>query len=112
MTPAIPRLTCQELSRLLGDWLAGDLPPDQLGALQRHVSRCPDCGRLAEGYRNTVRLAPLLRAAQIPPDMDAHIIQTLRAAISALQQPPAPPPTPPPDTPSPPASPAPGSSRT
>ena len=98
------RLSCQELSRLLGDWLADELPPDQLNALRWHIERCPDCERLADGYRNTIRLAPLLRAAEIPPDMDTHIAHTLHTAINA--------PTPPPDTPSPPASPAPGSLRT
>jgi anti-sigma factor RsiW len=45
-------MTCTEVRRdLLVDYLAGDLSPDTVGAIERHLESCPACRTHVDLYR-------------------------------------------------------------
>lgn len=70
-------MTCQELSRLLGEWLSGELPADQVAEIQSHVEECDDCAHLSAGYRTVAGMGRLLRAASVPLDLSRIVEQIL-----------------------------------
>ncbi|WP_400191608.1 HEAT repeat domain-containing protein [Hymenobacter sp. B81] len=38
-------IDCESVRQGLMDWLANELPPDEVQALEAHLARCPDCRR-------------------------------------------------------------------
>lgn len=50
-------ITCQELADFIADYVAGELPPEELAAFEEHLAVCPPCIRYLESYRRTIELA-------------------------------------------------------
>ena len=57
MTARTALLMCRELADFLGDYLAGELGPDERAIFERHLADCPDCAAYLRSYAATVRLA-------------------------------------------------------
>jgi len=49
-------LTCREFVEFLGDYLAGELPPEQREAFNAHLALCPSCVAYMKTYQQTIRL--------------------------------------------------------
>ena len=68
---------CQDVVRLLADFLEKQLPADVQGELERHLARCPECVAQLKTYASTVSL---LRSVS-EDDLPAELRCTLRAFI-------------------------------
>ena len=75
-------LTCRELITFLGDYVAGELPAEQMAAFERHLAICASCVAYLASYRETIRLAreaasaPELRIEDVPEDLVKAILES------------------------------------
>jgi anti-sigma factor RsiW len=48
-----PFITCKELVGFLGEYVDGELPPQQHEEFHRHLAVCPSCVNYVESYKTT-----------------------------------------------------------
>jgi hypothetical protein len=72
-----PFRKCENVVRLLVDFLERQLPPDVQADLENHLSRCPRCVAQLKTYQSTVSLLKSVREEDLPPELRL----TLRAFI-------------------------------
>lgn len=72
-------MTCQECADFLADYVAGDLPPDQLAVFERHLAACPNCEEYMRQYQTTIAVG---RSAfeEPAPDLPEELIKAILAA--------------------------------
>lgn len=61
------RALCRETRAQMSDYLDDALAPDAVRRLERHMSWCPNCGRMLKNLRRTVGGLQALRDLE-PPD--------------------------------------------
>src|SRR5689334_12817653 len=62
-------ISCRELTEILGDLVADELPPEQKADAERHIQECPACSNLYDTYRVTILLARRLPLVPMPPGL-------------------------------------------
>ena len=72
--------TCASGVELLMDYLEGELPADVRAAVEQHVAGCPRCVAFVESYRATPRILREATAATLPADLEASLLDAVRAA--------------------------------
>ena len=76
-------MTCQRVTAMIRDYLAGELAPEIAAALQEHLRDCPDCTAFINTYRRTTRRTTQalqsIRYEDIPAEMQSRVRQFLRA---------------------------------
>jgi anti-sigma factor RsiW len=72
--------TCRELVDFVGDYLAGDLPPDVRSAFDAHLAECPDCVAYLRSYEDTIRLARGAGADPVPAPVPTSLVRAILAA--------------------------------
>ena len=80
-------MTCRECADFLSDYVAGELPAEQLAVFERHLKACPNCEEYMRQYRTTIaagRAACLDPNAQ--PDLPEPLIRAILAARKASSQ--------------------------
>lgn len=60
---------CENIVRLLADFLERQLPPDVHADLQRHLSKCPRCLTQLKTYETTVSLLRGIKEEDLPPEL-------------------------------------------
>jgi anti-sigma factor RsiW len=70
-------VTCRQFAAFIADFLDGSLPDAERQEFDRHVSRCANCARYLEGYRQTVAVGK--RAfddidSQLPRDVPDELV--------------------------------------
>jgi anti-sigma factor RsiW len=71
-------MTCEELSKLVTDYLEGALPVSERAAFDRHVSLCPECRRYLEQMRRVVTTLGRLPPEPIPRELEAKLLERFR----------------------------------
>jgi anti-sigma factor RsiW len=74
-------LTCEQVTALIRDYLAGELDPDLASTFEEHLRRCSDCVAFLNTYKQTVRSVQSLSYDEIPAEMQTRVRQFLRAKI-------------------------------
>jgi len=72
-------VVCASGVELLMDYLEGALPDDLHADLEAHVAACPRCTAFVAAYRETPRILRDATAAALPPDLEASLLDFLRA---------------------------------
>jgi anti-sigma factor RsiW len=70
---------CLSGVELLMEYLEGELPADQHGAIEQHVSGCPRCVAFIDSYRATPEILREATAATLPEDLQTSLLAVLRA---------------------------------
>ncbi len=78
-------MTCRDLSNLLHDHLAGELPGQKRIALALHLLLCVDCRAEVANYRSTVRLTRQCADSTV----DVEEVESLVRAVLAARRSPA-----------------------
>jgi anti-sigma factor RsiW len=65
----------------MGDYIDGLLPPDQLEALERHLSACMPCITFVRTYKATCKAARANLALELPEELASSLHEFLRKAI-------------------------------
>ena len=60
---------CQDIVRLLVDFIEHRLPPEVHADLQRHLSGCPRCLAQVKTYESTVSLLRTIKEADLPAEL-------------------------------------------
>lgn len=64
-------IRCRELTALLADYLADELPPRQQASIRAHLEWCPGCSSDVEIYQQVLQATRNLPDAPVPePLMD------------------------------------------
>jgi anti-sigma factor RsiW len=76
-----PHLTCQQVTDLIVDYVAGDMPPAIQAVFEAHLRNCPDCIAFLNTYRETLRTARALHHEDVPEEMFNRVQNFLRGRI-------------------------------
>lgn len=49
-------MNCEEIRKLMSEYIEGDLPPDRIKAFKSHIDNCPGCQVEIEEYKETWQL--------------------------------------------------------
>jgi anti-sigma factor RsiW len=80
----IAKITCQQITALILDYLTGELNAETALAFKAHLRKCPDCIAFLSTYQKTVHAARSLRHESIPLQMRRRIRQFLRERIKGV----------------------------
>jgi len=82
MAESIPaRVTCEQATALLIDYVTGGLDPATTLVLERHLERCVDCVAFLRTYQETIRTTRTLRYDDMPGELQERLLQTLHAKM-------------------------------
>ena len=82
MVESIPaRVTCEQATALLIDYVTGELDPATTLVLERHLERCVDCVAFLRTYKETIRTTRTLRYDDMPGELQDRLLQTLHAKM-------------------------------
>ena len=77
-------MTCERVTALIRDYLAGELNPEITEAFEEHLRLCRDCVAFINTYKKTTQAVESLRYADIPAEMQIRVRQFLRAKIKGF----------------------------
>ncbi len=75
------RLTCQQVTDAIIDYLTGDMQPETTRLFDEHLQGCPDCLAFFNTYNRTVRATRSLSYDDIPDAMRTRVRQFLLKTI-------------------------------
>lgn len=64
---------CSDLTKLLLDFVEGQLPPETQSALEQHLRGCPECVTIVRTYKSTRSLLRSLTDADLPPELRTRL---------------------------------------
>jgi anti-sigma factor RsiW len=74
----VSRLTCEQVTELIIDYLSGELEPTTRQTFEAHLRGCKDCAAFLQTYRETIRATQSLRYEDIPHEMQSRVQQFLQ----------------------------------
>ena len=81
------RLTCEQVTALLIDYVTGALDPTTTRALQEHLRNCRDCVAFLRTYTEAIGATRSLRYEDVPAEMVDRVQQFLRTRIIKTSHP-------------------------
>jgi anti-sigma factor RsiW len=81
------RLTCQQLTDVIVEYVTGEMEAGRRTAFERHLSVCTDCVAFLNTYRETIRATRTVRAETLPGEMLTRVEQFLREKIASRPAP-------------------------
>jgi anti-sigma factor RsiW len=72
---------CDEIFRLMSEYVDGELPPGTCALVGAHLDSCLPCRSLHDSLRRTVEACREFRSGEAPGSMAAVIQDELRAAF-------------------------------
>jgi hypothetical protein len=74
-------ISCDRVTELLGDYVAGLLPDTERTRVDRHLEFCPTCSDEDKAYREVLSLARTLTPPTPSPEAEARIRHELARAV-------------------------------
>ena len=85
MAESVPtRVTCEQATALLLDYITGALDPVTTLVLERHLERCIDCLAFLQTYRETIHATRTLRYEDMPGELQNRLLQTLHTRMRGV----------------------------
>jgi anti-sigma factor RsiW len=85
MAESVPsRITCEQATALLLDYITGTLDPATALVLERHLERCDDCVAFLQTYKETIRATRTLRYDDMPEELQNRLLHTLHAKMRGV----------------------------
>ena len=78
------KLTCQQITDLLEDYVTEGMAPAMRSVFEAHLHNCPDCQAFLNTYKTTIRTTRSLRDDDVPEDMHHRVRQFLQAKIKGF----------------------------
>ena len=72
-------MKCDELLKLLSDYVDGQIDPGLCAELEKHLGGCNPCRVVVDNLRKTIRLYKDDQAYELPSDFRARLHKTLKA---------------------------------
>jgi len=88
MAESVPaRITCEQATALLIEYVTGELDPATTQVLERHLAGCADCVAFLRTYQETIRATRTLGYDDMPRELQDRLCETLRAKITGARPP-------------------------
>jgi anti-sigma factor RsiW len=85
MAELVPtRVTCEQATALLLDYITGVLDPVTTLVLERHLARCVDCVAFLQTYKETIHATRTLRYEDMPGELQKRLLQTLHTKMRGV----------------------------
>jgi len=85
MAESVPtRVTCEQATALLLDYITGALDPVTTLVLERHLERCVDCVAFLQTYKETIHATRTLCYEDMPGELQHRLLQTLHAKMRGV----------------------------
>ena len=78
------RVTCEQATALLLDYITGALDPVTTLVLERHLERCIDCVAFLQTYKETIHATRMLRYEAMPGELQNRLLQTLHTRMRGV----------------------------
>lgn len=75
------RVTCEQTTALLIDYVTGELDPTTTLMLEGHLVRCVDCVVFLRTYKETIRTTRTLRYDDMPGELQDRMLRMLHAKM-------------------------------
>ena len=86
MAESVPsKVTCEQATALLLDYITGTLDPATTLVLERHLAGCNDCVAFLRTYKETIRATRTLRYDDMPEELQNRLLQTLHRQLRGAQ---------------------------
>lgn len=76
---------CKEVVDLLSDYLANELPEEDVAGIRAHLRGCRNCTTFFDSLKTTVRLTHHVNADDIPPEVVDRLQAFLRSKTRTTQ---------------------------
>ena len=73
-------MTCREFAEFIADFLDGELPANERQQFERHLSRCVNCSRYLDSYRQSIALGKRAfddEDADVPSDVPEELVEAI-----------------------------------
>jgi anti-sigma factor RsiW len=85
MVELVPdRVTCEQATALLIDYVTGELGAAIRQVLEKHLERCSDCAVFLRTYRETIRATRTLHYEELPGELQNRLLETLHTRIGGV----------------------------
>lgn len=82
MVESVPsRVTCEQATALLLDYVSGTLDPATTLIVERHLARCADCVAFLQTYKETIRATRSLRYDDMPEELQYRLLHALHTRM-------------------------------
>ena len=78
MTESSERVTCQELTELVNDFVEGALPADETALFEQHLNFCDGCDWYVDQIRVTVAAVGRIEESDVPPQVRDRLLDAFR----------------------------------
>ena len=72
------RITCQELTELVSDFVDGALPPHETALFEQHLNFCDGCDWYFDQMRMTIATVGRIEPADVPPEVRDRLLEAFR----------------------------------
>ena len=87
MAESIPgRVTCEQATALLLDYVSGTLDPATTLIVDRHLARCDDCVAFLQTYKETIRATRILHYDDMPAALQDRLFSFLHTRLTRAPQ--------------------------
>jgi len=78
MTESTERITCQEVTELVNDYIEGALGPHELALFEQHLNFCDGCDWYVDQMRTTIATVGRIEPAEPPPELRDSLLAAFR----------------------------------
>ena len=78
MTESSERITCQELTELVNDFVEGVLPAHETALFEQHLNFCDGCDWYVDQIRATVAAVGRIEESDVPPQVRDRLLDAFR----------------------------------
>jgi anti-sigma factor RsiW len=78
MTESSERITCQELTELVSDYIEAALPAHETALFEQHLNFCDGCDWYVDQMRATIAAVGRVEAATVPPELRDRLLAAFR----------------------------------
>ena len=72
------RVTCQEVTELVTDFLEGALPADETALFEQHITFCGGCDWYVDQMRTTIAAVGRIGEEDVPPELRDRLLAAFR----------------------------------
>ena len=74
----IERITCQQVTELVNDYLEGTLSPHQTALFEQHLNFCDGCDWYVDQLRTTIATVGRIEPVEVPPQLRDRLLAEFR----------------------------------
>ena len=78
MTESNERITCQEVTELVNDYIEGALDAHETALFEQHLNFCDGCDWYVDQIRATVEVVGRIEETEVPPEIKGKLLAAFR----------------------------------